>query len=90
MLVLAPSELARIFGDGPSLFIAPMRDLVIALPGDAEPGLAAWLYAEVAADDPNCLAPMAFRFEHGRVLPGQLFPDTDAAEAAWPLQAPSA
>jgi hypothetical protein len=33
-LVLAPSELGRIFGSEPRRFITPMRDLIIAFPQD--------------------------------------------------------
>lgn len=63
VLVLAPSELARLFGAEPRLFIAPMRDLLIALPADVDPDFAAWLYDEIASRDPNCLGPRAFAFD---------------------------
>jgi len=71
VLVLAPSELARLFGAEPSLFIAPMRDLLIALPPDVDLDFAAWLYEEIANRDPNCLYPRAFAFDGRaiRVLP---------------------
>lgn len=58
--VLQPRELPRLFGPGPHLFIAPMRDLLIALPADVDRGFALWLYAEIADQDPNCLAPIGF------------------------------
>jgi len=67
VLVLAPTELARIFGPEPALFIAPMRDLLIGLPASADPSLAAWLYDDIASGDPNCLAPRAFLF-NGRSI----------------------
>jgi hypothetical protein len=65
--VLLPAELERIFGAQPQLFIAPMRDLLIGLPPDVGRDLAAWLYAEIAAQDPNCLPPFAFPFADGKV-----------------------
>jgi hypothetical protein len=61
-LILAPTELVRLFGDGPSLFIAPMRDLIIGFP-PGEDSLAAWLFGEIAAEDPNHLHPRAFDFD---------------------------
>jgi hypothetical protein len=63
VLVLAPTELARIFGSEPGLFIAPMRDLLIRFPLDADPADAAWLHHEIASADPNCLSPRAFVFD---------------------------
>jgi hypothetical protein len=63
VLVLAPTELRRIFGPTPRLFIAPMRDLLIGIPAEAERGLAAWLYDDIASRDPNCLTPRAFLFD---------------------------
>ena len=68
VLILAPTELARIFPSGPGLFIAPMRDLMIRLPPEAEPAEAAWLFAEIASGDPNCLTPRAFLFDGRDVL----------------------
>jgi hypothetical protein len=61
-LVLAPLELARILGDAPRLLIAPMRDLLVALPPD-ELELAAWLFTEIATDDPNHLPARIFEFD---------------------------
>ena len=58
--VLLPMSLGRIFGSEPHLVIAPMRNLLISLPIDADRELAAWLFDEFAARDPNCLAPAAF------------------------------
>jgi hypothetical protein len=65
-LVLAPTELVRLFGDGPCLFIAPMRDLIVGLP-PGEDAMAAWLFGEIAAEDPNHLQPRAFAFD-GRAV----------------------
>jgi len=54
-LLLVPDELARVFGPEPSLILAPMRDLLLQLPIDADPGLAAWLLEDFATLDPNGL-----------------------------------
>lgn len=61
-LILVPHELGRILGDGPRLLVAPMRDLLIALPPQ-EVELATWLFAEIASQDPNHLHPRLFLFD---------------------------
>lgn len=66
-LVLAPDELQRIFGPGPQLLVAPMRDILISLPVDVDRGLAAWLNEEFASLDPNGLDLDAFVLEHGEI-----------------------
>lgn len=66
-LVLAPHELARILGDAPRSLITPMRDLLIALPPQ-EIELAAWLFAEIASEDPNHLQPRVFQFDGRSVM----------------------
>ena len=43
--------------------MAPMRDLILGLPPDVESGLAAWLFDELASADPNCLAPIGYRWD---------------------------
>jgi hypothetical protein len=58
--VLRPVALGRIFGAHPQLLIAPMRNLLISMPVGADRALAAWIFEEFAAQDPNCLAPAAF------------------------------
>ena len=55
-LILAPDALARIFGEAPQTFIAPMRDLLISLPPDADRSFVAWLNEEFSEMDPNGLA----------------------------------
>jgi hypothetical protein len=65
-LVLAPDELRRILGDAPRLLIAPMRDLLVALPPD-ELDIALELFAEIASEDPNHLPPRVFGFD-GRTV----------------------
>lgn len=63
--VLLPAPLGRILGFDPQLVIAPMRNLLIALPIDADREFASWLFEEFAAEDPNCLAPAAFVIRDG-------------------------
>jgi hypothetical protein len=58
--VLRPVTLGRIFGTHPQLLIAPMRNLLLSMPVEADRELVAWLFDEFAAEDPNCLAPAAF------------------------------
>lgn len=64
-LVLLPDELERIFGRGPQCLIAPMRDLLISLPAEADRALVRWLNEEFAGMDPNGLALDAFVLEDG-------------------------
>jgi hypothetical protein len=64
-LVLVPDELARIFGEAPQALIAPMRDLLVALPADTDRSFVAWLNDELAEMDPNGLALDAFVLEGG-------------------------
>ena len=63
-LILAPDALARVFGETPQTFIAPMRDLLISLPPDADRSFVAWLNEEFAEMDPNGLALDAFEWEN--------------------------
>jgi hypothetical protein len=59
-LVLVPDELRRIFGPNPQLLIAPMRDVLVAMPHDTDRAFAAWINDEFAEMDPNGLALDAF------------------------------
>jgi hypothetical protein len=63
--VLRPASLGRILGTHPQLLIAPMRNLLLSMPVDADRELVAWLFDEFAAQDPNCLAPAAFILRDG-------------------------
>jgi hypothetical protein len=54
-LVLAPDLLPRLFGDGPWLFIAPARNLLMALPPRTDPRLAHSVHEEIAAQVPGAL-----------------------------------
>ena len=60
-LVLVPDELERIFGSAEQCLIAPMRDLLISMPVDADRELVGWLNDEFATMDPNGLAPRRVR-----------------------------
>jgi hypothetical protein len=64
-LVLVPDELVRIFGAERQCLIAPMRDLLISMPADADRELVGWLNEEFATMDPNGLALDAFVLEGG-------------------------
>ena len=64
-LVLVPDELERIFGGQPQCLIAPMRDLLISLPGDTDRSFVGWLNDEFSEMDPNGLALDAFVLEAG-------------------------
>lgn len=66
-LVLVPDQLRRLFGPDRVVFIAPMRDLLLALPAGVDLDLAAWLFEEFASQDPNCLPPIAYRFDGERI-----------------------
>jgi hypothetical protein len=66
-LLLVADELTRLFGDQPAWFIAPMRDVLIAVDGSADPTFVAWLSAEMAAMDPNALAVDPFRWQDRRL-----------------------
>ena len=59
-LVLVEDELRRIFGTEPACLIAPMRDILIALPGETDRTFVAWLNDEFSEMDPNGLALDAF------------------------------
>lgn len=66
-LILVPDHLPRLFGPGPHVLLAPMRDILICLPGEVDAELAAFLSAEWEALDPNHLHLGAFRHEAGRI-----------------------
>ena len=71
-LLLAPDELVRVFGSQPQCLIAPMRDLLVSLPPDADRAFVAWLNDEFSEMDPNGLALDAFVLE-GEVLRYEAF-----------------
>ena len=65
--VLVPEALGRIIGRHRQLVLAPMRNLLMSLPITADRDFAAWLFDEIAAQDPNCLAPAAFVIGDGEL-----------------------
>jgi len=66
-LLLLPDELAHVLGERNGLVLAPMRDLVMLLPLDAEPDLAHLILEEFAEADMNALELPPFAFVEGRL-----------------------
>ena len=54
-LLLLEDELRQRYGDEPRLLVAPMRNLLLAAPFDADREMMAWLRDEIAFEDPNGL-----------------------------------
>jgi hypothetical protein len=54
-LLLLDEELATRYGPDARLLIAPMRNLLLAAPFDADRSLVRWLHDEISHDDPNGL-----------------------------------
>lgn len=73
-LLLVPDQLPRFFGTEPGLLLAPMRDLILRLPADADLFDAAWLAEEFESMDPNCLHLGAFAWDGIDVRPVALEP----------------
>lgn len=68
-MLLVPETLARFFGTGPLLLLAPMRDLLIALPASVDRDVAAWLAEEWEGLDPNHLHLGGWLYEAGSLCP---------------------
>ena len=66
-LLLLEDELASRYGPEPRLLIAPMRNLLLAAPFDADRSLVAWLRDEISHDDPNGLDLPIFALLDGRL-----------------------
>jgi hypothetical protein len=66
-LVLVPDELRRIYGETPQCLIAPMRDILISMPADADRAFVSWINEEFSEMDPNGLALDAFVLEGGNL-----------------------
>jgi len=81
-LVLLPPDLERVFGAGPQVLIAPMRDLLISMPRDVDRMFAAWLMDELASMDPNGLELDAFALEGG-VLRYERLPALGSHNTGW-------
>src|SRR5918992_2352473 len=54
-LLLLDEELATRYGPDARLLIAPMRNLLLAAPFDADRSLVRWLHDEISHEDPNGL-----------------------------------
>jgi hypothetical protein len=54
-LLLLEKELGQRYGPEPRLLIAPMRNLLLAAPFDADRELVGWLRDEISREDPNGL-----------------------------------
>lgn len=68
-MLLVPETLPRFFGTGPLLLLAPMRDLLIALPASVEREFAAWFADEWETLDPNHLHLGGWLYEAGSLCP---------------------
>lgn len=66
-LLLLEDELARRYGDEPRLLTAPMRNLLLAAPFDADRETIAWIRDEIAYEDPNGLDLPVFALIDGRL-----------------------
>ena len=66
-LLLLEQDLATRYGPDPRLLVAPMRNLLLAAPFDADRALVAWLRDEIAHDDPNGLDLPIFALLDGRL-----------------------
>lgn len=66
-LLLLQDELVRRYGDEPRLLVAPMRNLLLAAPFDADHELLAWIRDEIASEDPNGLDLPIFALAHGQL-----------------------
>jgi hypothetical protein len=68
-LLLVPECLERVLGDRERFLLAPMRDILIALPPTVDRSFAAWLADEWESLDPNHLHLGGFRYGGGRIVP---------------------
>jgi hypothetical protein len=66
-LLLLEDELARRYGNEPRLLVAPMRNLLLAAPYDADRELLGWLRDEISLEDPNGLDLPIFELVEGRL-----------------------
>jgi hypothetical protein len=66
-LLLLEDILVERYGDEPRLLAAPMRNLLLAAPHDADRAMLGWLRDEIAAADPNGLDLPLFSLKDGRL-----------------------
>ncbi len=81
-LLLLPHELTRVLGRQDGLVLAPMRDLIVLLPLDADPGFAMFLLEEFAAADMNALDLPIFVLLDGELKPTVAVRDPGAGDGA--------
>ena len=65
--VLVPDAMDRLFGQRPTLFVAPSRDLLIGLPPDVDLEFATWLTEWLEASNADGLHLEAFEWRDGTV-----------------------
>lgn len=68
-MLLVPETLAPFFGSGPLLLLAPMRDLLLALPATVDHEFASWLADEWESLDPNHLHLGGWLYDAGKLCP---------------------
>ena len=66
-LLALPELLFQVLGRDDGIILAPMRDLVLRLPPDSEPGLAERILDEFARADMNALDIPPMALEHGQL-----------------------
>jgi len=66
-LLLLPQELSRVLGERNGLVLAPMRDLILLMPLDAEPEIAHLILEEFVEADMNALDLPLFALVDGRL-----------------------
>jgi hypothetical protein len=76
-LLLLPKELTRVLGEREGILLAPMRDLILLLPLDAEPGLALLILEDFAKADMNALDLPLFLLLDGRLHQAYAVPAVD-------------
>jgi hypothetical protein len=74
-LLLLPDELMRVLGNEDGLVLVPIRDLVLRLPLDADPGFALFLLEEFADADMNALDLPLFALLDGELHQALAVPD---------------
>ncbi len=74
-LLLLPDELTRVLGERDGLVLAPMRDLILWLPLESDPGFALYLLEEFADADMNALDLPIFVMLDGQLAPTVAVPD---------------
>ena len=76
-LLLLPKELVRVFGRREGILLAPMRDVLLLMPLDAEPGLALAVLEDFAEADMNALDLPLFVLLDGQLHPAVTTPGPD-------------